>query len=66
MEKYTTEQLREAACALWKQMPCDKKPETHNCVKTCWAYKDKTRADLVELLDGDADFIDAYFKDWEK
>lgn len=63
MEKYTTEQLREAACALFDSFMCDEKPEAHNCVKTCWAYRDKTRDELIALMETEVTPVKEYL-DW--
>ena len=61
MEKYSTEQLREAVCALYDNLPCHKKPDSHDCRKICWLHENKTRDDLESLLAFKSEMVGEYF-----
>ena len=64
MKKYSTQQLRESACAV-DGFSCEKKPDSHNCQQTCWAYKDKTHAEMVEILEGQDELVEAMHSEKE-
>jgi len=61
--KMKTEKMREILCAL-DGFNCEKKPDSHNCRETCWAFADLDRAKLEGLLsDVDPELLKIYEKE---